>query len=146
MSTVSQTAPAGDAPAKHVRAKRLVECNNAAKALKLLMQQAPLAATDVAGRLKEKVICEALHDIQLPDKNRTTTVYSITQAIRCVKKLKQGKSPSTGMAKAEHLKPLAYRAAQAPIAVDLLTVLVNMAASGDLPQYLQEILLADAEC
>ena len=47
------------------------------------------------------------------------------------------------MAKAEHLKPLAYRAAQAPIAVDLLTVLVNMAASGDLPQYLQEILLAD---
>ena len=36
-----------------------------------------------------------------PDKNRTTTVYSITQVIRCVKKLKQGKSPSTGMAKAE---------------------------------------------
>ena len=50
VSTVSQTAPAGDAPAKHVRAKRLIECNNAAKALKLLMQQAPLAATDVAGR------------------------------------------------------------------------------------------------
>ena len=47
VSTVSQTAPAGDAPAKDVRAKRLIECNNAAKALKLLMQQAPLAATDV---------------------------------------------------------------------------------------------------
>ena len=80
----------------------------------MLIQQAPLAATDVAGRLKQKVICEALHDIQLPDKNRTTTVYSITQVVRCVKKLKQGKSPSTGMAKAEHLKPLAYRAAQCP--------------------------------
>ena len=43
----------------------------------------------------------------------------------------------------QHLKLLAYKATQAPIEADLLTVLVNTTASGDLPLYLQDILLAD---
>jgi Reverse transcriptase (RNA-dependent DNA polymerase) len=126
------------------RATALIQVDNCSKALKILTEEGKFAERNVVERLKSKVVWKEGEDqIELPEKNRTTCVYTKQQITKVIRKMKNGKTPSCGMMKGEHLKPFAYAENEYPFAWQFICCVVNSISCGDLPSHLQPVILQD---
>lgn len=130
-------------------ARILVENGNCKKAWqRLSQQQHDTSQTDsatVLEQLKRKVIHAGtdLSTTNIPDKVKSLrTLFTAKSLRRAIAKLANAKAPSTGMMKAEHLKPLTHITAKH--AWQLVTATVSSILDGTMPPIIQQILYVDA--